>query len=301
MIDTPEVSILIVNYHTAAELAVCVQSIRAQTAVSYQVIVVDNASDKDQAVLLETMRGPDVHIHYSADNLGFGRANNLAAQQATGKLLLILNPDTCLRQTDLLRRYIDAYYDQNVAMLVPVIVESGKRKTVLPHTCYPSQRYCRYTDFSTLSGTYAWALGACLLIARDDYLAIDGFDSDFFMYGEDVDFCWRVRAKLGAIGLAADVSVDHIGGASEKGAASLAKWQRKRHGQYTFFRKHYHAQDILRIALRHRCAAAFKLFKNACLNRIFGICKRRQDEDARATATMMVSADYLSLADKRHL
>lgn len=301
MLDRPELSILIVNYHTAVELADCLQSIHAQTDVHYEVIVVDNDSGKDEMTLLETLRGPDVHIHYSRDNIGFGRANNLAAEHATGKLLLILNPDTCLREANLLRRYLDAYYLQNVAMLVPVIVESGKNKTVLPHARYPSQRYCRHTDFSKLPGSYAWALGACLLIARDDFLAINGFDQDFFMYGEDVDFCWRVRAELGPIGLAADILVDHIGGASEKGAASFAKWQRKRLGQYTFFRKHYHAQDILRIALGHRCAAAFKLFKNACLNRIFGICMRRQDEDARAMATMMVSADYLSLADKRHL
>lgn len=295
MAAQPEVSILIVNYHTASELRMCLDSVQAQQSVSYEVLVVDNGSGAGERTLLQALANDHVRIIYSEENLGFGRANNLAAQSAQAELLLILNPDTCLQQPDILRRYLDAYLQGDARLLVPVVVESAKKKKVLPRKRYPAQNLCRHTDFSHLAGEYAWALGACLLLRRTDYLSIGGFDPDYFMYGEDVDFCWRVRAQLGSIGFAADLSVHHIGGASEKGAPSMAKWLRKRQGQYLFYRKRYHAHDVQRIALQHRWSAAFKLFKNAFLNHLLGTSLRRQDEDARATATLVASAECLHI------
>lgn len=289
----PEVSILIVNYHTVSELTCCLQSLALQQNVRYEVIIVDNSGDKNEQRQLQALCSADVRCIFSEQNLGFGRANNLAVGYACAELVLILNPDTCFKQSDILRRYLDAFRQGTARMLVPVLVESDKQKRVMPRKHYPSQKLCRQTDFSQLVGDYAWALGACLLLRRIDYLSIGGFDVDYFMYGEDVDFCWRVRAQLGAIGFACEIEVHHIGGASEKSASSIDKWLRKRQGQYLFYRKRYHGNDVQRIIFQHRWSASVKLLKNAWLNRWLGPSISRQSEDVRSTATLIASAEYL--------
>ncbi|WP_024929153.1 glycosyltransferase family 2 protein [Methylophilus sp. OH31] len=290
----PEISILIVNYHTVSELTRCLQSLAAQQGVTYEVIIVDNSGDQNEQQQLEALGNVQVRCIFSEQNLGFGRANNLAANHATAALLLILNPDTTLQDVTLLRRYIDRFKTGHDAMLAPLIVESEKQKLVYPRTRYPSQQLCRKTDFSALAGDVAWVLGACMMMRREDYLRIDGFDSDYFMYGEDTDICWRIRAMLGPIGFDETLAVHHIGGASEKQAISFAKWMRKRKGQYLFFRKRYHAVDVQRIALKQRARASFKLARNALLNLCLGLSARRLDDDARATATLAVTAEVLA-------
>ncbi|WP_232410885.1 glycosyltransferase family 2 protein [Methylophilus sp. 5] len=290
----PEVSILMVNYHTVAELRHCLQSLSAQQNVTYEVIIVDNSGDQGEQQQLQALHDDHVRCIFSQENLGFGRANNLAANHANAELVLILNPDTVLQEATLLRRYIDRFKSGSDAMLAPLIVESSKHKVVYPRKRYPSQGLCQKTDFSRLAGSVAWVLGACMMMWRQDYLSIGGFDSDYFMYGEDADICWRIRAELGAIGFDQTLAVQHIGGASEKQAASLSKWMRKRQGQYLFFKKHYHADDVLRIALKQRARASFKLAKNALLNLWFGATSRRLDDDARATATLAVTAELIS-------
>jgi len=298
----PEVSILIVNYHTVSELTRCLHSLSTQQDVFYEVIIVDNSCEQSEQQQLQALGSEHVHSIMSEQNLGFGRANNLAAQHANADLLLILNPDTTLPDATLLRRYIDRFNAGPDAMLAPLIVESEKQKMVYPRYRYPSQALCKKTDFSKLAGSVAWVLGACMLMRRQDYLRIGGFDSDYFMYGEDADICWRIRAELGAIGFDETLAVHHIGGASEKQAVSLAKWMRKRQGQYLFFSKHYHADDVVRIALKQRMRASFKLAKNALLNLLFGHSMRRLDDDARATATLAVSSEVCgSLATKPHI
>lgn len=289
----PEVSILMVNYHTVAELQRCLESLASQQDVVYEVIIVDNSGDAGERQQLQALCGPRVRCVFSDENLGFGRANNLAAEYANAELLLILNPDTTLSETTLLRRYIDRFYAGNDAMLAPLIVEASKHKLVYPRQRYPSQALCKKTDFSRLAGTVAWVLGACMMLRRQDYLRINGFDSDYFMYGEDADICWRIRAELGPIGFDETLAVHHIGGASEKQAASFSKWMRKRQGQYLFFKKRYHPDDVLRIAFRQRARASFKLAKNALLNLWWGASLRRLDDDARATATLAVTAELL--------
>lgn len=289
----PEVSILMVNYHTVTELLRCMQSLASQQDVVYEVIIVDNSGDLGEREKLQMLCGPQVRCVFSNENLGFGRANNLAAEYANAELLLILNPDTTLQETTLLRRYIDRFYAGNAAMLAPLIVESSKHKLIYPRQRYPSQALCKKTDFSGLAGTVAWVLGACMMMRRQDYLRINGFDSEYFMYGEDADICWRIRAELGPIGFDQTLAVHHIGGASEKQAASLSKWMRKRQGQYLFFRKRYHPDDVLRIVFRQRVRACFKLAKNALLNLCWGTSPRRIDDDARSTATLVVTAELL--------
>lgn len=250
--SVPSISVLIVNYNTEAYLSHCLASLLQQTGIQLQVIVVDNCSQQAEQIRLQQYASQQITIIQSEVNLGFGRANNLAADSATGEYLLILNPDTRLLMPDTLQRMIATMANSGHAMLSPLIDEPEKGKHVTPRYKYPAQKYCKHTKFSALKGEIAWVLGACMLIKRSDYMHIGGFDRDFFMYGEDTDLCLRIRKQIGSIGFAPDIVIEHIGGASEKQAPTLEKWTRKRRGAFLFYQKHYHPRDVRMIMQRKR-------------------------------------------------
>jgi N-acetylglucosaminyl-diphospho-decaprenol L-rhamnosyltransferase len=91
-------------------------------------------------------------------------------------------------------------------------------------------------------------LGACLLLKREVYQQISGFDPDYFLYGEDADIGLRIRQHGFEIGFCEQVTIEHVSGASEIGADSLDKWLRKRRGIFLFYTKHYDRRDVMRIA-----------------------------------------------------
>ena len=89
----PLVSILIISYNTKAMTLACLASIAAETKVAHEVIVLDNASPDGSAAAIAAAH-PGIRLIASAVNHGFARGNNLAAAEARGRYLLLLNPDT---------------------------------------------------------------------------------------------------------------------------------------------------------------------------------------------------------------
>lgn len=244
------VSVIIVNYNSGNYALECIRSLLSQQDVRLEIIVVDNASKDDSITLLQNQLPQDVTLIKSNENLGFGRANNLAVSKAHGDFVLLLNPDTYIADAHLIRKLVDKLSNNpNVGLLAPAVQEPRKNKMVLPRYSYPSSSQLRYTKKLThLPGKIAWVLGACMLIKRQVYDQIGGFDPDYFLYGEDVDICLRLRLAGFEIGYADDITITHISGASEIGAASLDKWLRKRRGIFLFYKKHYHVKDQLNIA-----------------------------------------------------
>jgi len=243
------VTIIIVNYNTAKYITDCIDSLFKQRGVELQVIVVDNASHDNSVVLLQQRYAERIHLIQSSENLGFGRANNLAATHATGDFLLLLNPDALLTDSEAIIELIAFMtQSQGYGMVGPAIYEPRKHKVVKPRMSYPLQKKLKCTHkLNGLPGSIAWLLGACLLTKTSIYRQIDGFDPDFFLYGEDVDICLRIRLAGYALGYADDVRIEHVAGASEVGAVSYEKWLRKKRGYYLFCQKHYAREDILRI------------------------------------------------------
>ena len=215
-----------------------------------EIIIVDNLSTDDSIQRLEADLPDDVLFIKSPENLGFGRANNLAVSKAHGDFVLLLNPDTRIDDIYAIRKLVDHLSAvNNVGLLAPAVQEPRKNKTVLPRYTYPGSSQLRHTaKLAALPGKIAWVLGACMLIKRQVYNQIGGFDPDYFLYGEDVDICLRLRLAGYEIDYASDITITHISGASEIGAASLDKWLRKRRGIFLFYKKHYDARDQLKIA-----------------------------------------------------
>jgi len=100
-LSQPEVSFIIVTYNNADTIAACLSSIAVNTALQYEVLVVDNSPDNATAGAIERFTGsqakPGVTVIKTTENLGFGRACNVGAARASGKFLFLLNPDTQLR------------------------------------------------------------------------------------------------------------------------------------------------------------------------------------------------------------
>lgn len=255
----PDVSVIIVNYNSGSYALDCIRSLSKQRGVSLEIIVVDNASKDDSLKLFATNLPDSVLLIKSPENLGFGRANNLAASRAGGEFLLLLNPDTVIDDAYAIKNLLDTLMRQpKIGLLAPAVDEPRKNKQVLPRYRYPSANQLRYTEkLKQLPGKIAWVLGACMLIKRSVYNEIHGFDEDFFLYGEDVDICLRVRLAGYEIGYNDEVRIMHVSGASEIGADTLDKWLRKRRGIYLFYVKHYDARDVLHIAskaiLKSKC------------------------------------------------
>lgn len=246
----PTVSIVIVNYNSGSYVLDCINSLLRQTDVQLEVIVVDNASQDDSISVLQTQLSDQILLIQSATNLGFGRANNLGVARASGEFLLLLNPDTVLDEVQTIRHLVDALSDNpQFGLIAPLMHEPRKNKLVLPRYGYPSQRYLKLTKkLNDLPGEIAWVLGACMLLKRSLFNEISGFDEDYFLYGEDIDICLRIRLAGHKIGFTNTVKIMHVSGASEIGADSYEKWLRKRRGLYLFFIKHYHVEDIRQLA-----------------------------------------------------
>lgn len=232
----PELSILVVSYNTRDLTLACLESVYEETLTPFELIVVDNASTDGSAEAI-ALEFPKATLIARPDNLGFARANNLAAQSARGKQLLLLNPDTVV-----LNNAIDRLCA--FARAQPEARIWGGRtlfgdQSLNPSSCWRRitlwNLFCRWTGLTGLahnsplfnSESYGgWprdairevdiVTGCLLLIARADWDRLDGFDPAFIMYGEDADLCLRARADLDARpAVTPEATIIHYGGASE--------------------------------------------------------------------------------------
>lgn len=292
----PYVTVVIVNYNSGQYALECIGSLLLQSDVKLQIIVVDNASPDNSLELFKTHLPETVLLIPSEVNLGFGKANNLAAKSADGEYLLMLNPDTRIDDAHAIIKLVNRLNSKpQVGLLAPAVYEPRKDKTVLPRFSYPSSKQLRYPEkLKSLPGKIAWVLGACMLMKREVFLQVNGFDEDFFLYGEDVDICLRVRMAGHEIDYAEDISITHVSGASEMAAPSLDKWLRKRRGIFMFYKKHYAPQDQMAIAkrllFRSKCYLFALLIKMKCFRKA---SSADLDKQARLQASVIAAQELL--------
>jgi len=206
-----DLSVVIVNYKSRKKTADCVRSVRSTDLVgfSYEIILVDNASGDGSGEAL-AKEFPDLKYLVSDRNLGMGGGNNLGADAASGEFLLILNPDTLLR-TDSIRLMLEFLKNRtDVGLVGPKLIYPDGQ---LQYSClrFPSllMPFYRRTFIGKLAKKQLdkfmmldydhgstkevdWLMGSCMLIRRDLFVKLKGFDERFFMYFEDTDLCRRV-------------------------------------------------------------------------------------------------------------
>lgn len=235
-----DISVIIVNYNVKELLEQCIKSIFAAAGrLSVEVIVVDNNSfDGSAEFIRQKFPGkPGLKIIESPVNLGFAKANNLGAKEAKGEYLLILNPDTIL-QEDTLDRSLE-YYKAGKdigALTCKLILPNGKldlacrRSFPTPGVAvfrilglsriFPKSRLFGKYNLTYLDENDTYEVdaivGAFMLIKKDVYEKVKGFDEDYFMYGEDLDLCFRIKKAGYRIIYFPETSIIHYKGESTK-------------------------------------------------------------------------------------
>lgn len=252
-----DIAVIIVAYNSANEINACLDSVLKQCSCDFEVVVVDNCSQDDTLEKLQAYGDRITTIH-SEKNLGYGQGCNLAVSQTNADYLYLLNPDTELHGTDCLKRIVDgmkAHPEWGLAGTQ--MVDANGKITDPRYYQYPCEKFLEIS-FEHLPGDLAWLVGASMVISREPYQQIEGFDKNFFLYGDEVDLCLRLR-KLGfCLGFLEDIVVTHIGGASEKKTLPYDYWIKKQHGLHNFLNKHYPRADVKRIIKRDLRKATYR-------------------------------------------
>jgi GT2 family glycosyltransferase len=286
-----DISVIVVTYNSAEHVAGCLQSVLAQTGVTFEVVVVDNASADTTLAQLENFK---VRAIASQENTGFGRGNNLGFAASRGRYIYLLNPDArlvgknCLAE---LCRIMDA--NPRWGMAGTLVRSAEGESQSLPSTNYPGARHVR-RDFSKLPGKIAWILGASMIIRREHYEKLGGFDPGFFLYSEETDFCLRMRELGFEIGYAPEVMVEHVGGASEGPRDPYDVAARKLKGLLRFRQKHYPPDDCASLARRDLRRARFRAIWNGILAHLQPARSKAWQKSRTYRAIWEVSRDYLS-------
>ncbi|MEX0721184.1 MAG: glycosyltransferase [Balneolaceae bacterium] len=261
----PHISIVIVNYKVKEYIANLLNSLeKARQQYKLEIFVVDNASGDNSIAYLQK-RYPDVHYIANSENVGFGRANNQAIQQATGEFTLIINPDTLVSE-DTLSVLISHMHNH------PQCGAAGCKILNPDGTFAPESRRSVPTIWSALSkvfglnylfpenklfGQYylSWldedepskvpVLSGSFIFWRTKLLKeLGGFDERFFMYGEDIDLCYRVQSTDYHIDYVPETSIIHYKGESTK-RGDLRYIRIFNKALYQFFEKHYSSRYSL--------------------------------------------------------
>jgi len=235
---TPSLSIVIVSYNTREIALACVRSVFEQTTrTPFELLVIDNASADGSADAVEAEFEGRLRLMRSADNLGFARANNEAAKDARGELLLLLNPDTVVLDAAIekLLAFAEAHPDAGIWGGRTLFPDRSLNPTSCWNRMTPWSVFCQATGLSKAfprvpllnpEAVAAWwtggprrvdiVSGCFFLIRRDLWDRLGGFDPSFFMYGEEADLCLRARALGARPMVTPDAVIIHLGGASER-------------------------------------------------------------------------------------
>jgi GT2 family glycosyltransferase len=265
-----DISILIVNYNTKALVMQCVEALLKQQGVTYDIVVVDNCSQDDSVASLKAYE-PQITVIANRDNKGFGAANNQAFQVSQGRYVFMLNPDAiCMTDYDLRAcvDYMEAHPEVGLAGTRILNSEGVLQQTAFDH--YPRQAESK-TDFSHLPGQLASVLGASMLMSRELFAYLHGFDERFFLYAEETDLCLRVRQMNKQIGYCETVTVKHVGGASERKTPPDELIRKKKSAKILFFEKHYPADAVKSMMLRDLRYARWHLLRLGVLKKLFGL------------------------------
>ncbi len=228
----PMVSVILVTYNTRELLARCLEALPAALeGVSYEVWVVDNGSTDDTLAWLQAHH-PEVQILSNPGNRGFAAANNQAMARARGRYFLLLNTDTIPLPGALaaLVHHLEEHPEIGMAggsLLNPDGSPQGCAAdfptlwTELLLLTGPIGRWLLGSHFPFHPPVESpkavdWVSGACLLVRREVVEAIGGLDEGYFMYGEEVDWCWRARRAGWQVAVVPQARVIHLGSATAR-------------------------------------------------------------------------------------
>ncbi|MDE6378297.1 MAG: glycosyltransferase family 2 protein [Duncaniella sp.] len=254
--QTPDVSIIFVNYNTSALINDCVRTILDKVVdITYEIIVVDNNTEQLDKVI-EAAGDQRVHLQQLPDNVGFGLANNAGAGIARGRNLFILNPDTLLvnNAVKILSDYLDTHPDTGICggnLYDAELKPNHSLNHLTPGLFWELDDLFRNLPVKIVYGKGAYfnhsgnpievpfITGADIMIRADLFRELGGFSSDFFMYYEDADLCRRVIKAGYRIASVPAARIIHLeGGSANFNQVNPVTLNYDEQGRITYLRRH---------------------------------------------------------------
>ena len=205
-----ELSVIILSYNVQHYVWQCIDSVLAAVdEIKAEVILVDNASS-DETLVTITQDFPQVKLIANVENIGFSRAYNQAVKQAKGTYLCILNPDTVIGESVFKTLLKSTRTQSNIGAIGTQFIDGRgcflpECKRVVPTPLgslrkllgFAGHRDVYYHDSIAPDeeGPVSILAGAFMFLKRLDYHEIDGFDEHYFMFGEDIDFSYKLLLK----------------------------------------------------------------------------------------------------------
>ena len=273
-----DLSIIIVSFNTKELLRNCIESVIKNTEkVKYEIIVVDNASKDGSTELVNGFSKINrFKLIENKTNMGFGHANNQGMKECSGKYILLLNSDTLIKNNAIEKMISWMELNPKVGVAscallnndgsiqgtggyFPSLIRVFSWMTIQdipfidnlikPFHPMRSKSFRKGDAFFKEEKELDWVTGAFFLIRRKVIDKVGYFDEDYFMYTEEVDYCYRIKMAGWKIYYVPTPSVIHLGGASGiKGDNVLKEFN----GIKLFYKKHYPSWQypLLRLFLK---------------------------------------------------
>jgi len=265
-----DLSIIIVNYNVKEFLQNLLHSIeKASAEISKEIIIIDNASD-DGSVEVIKEKFPSVILIENKINVGFGKANNQGLKIVQGKYILFINPD-CIISEDTFNKMI-SFFESNpdCGLAGCKILNSDGTLQLACRRSFPGP-WTSFTKVTGLSNIFPKSKifarynltyldenktnevdaisGSFMMMSKDVYQKIGGFDEQFFMYGEDLDLCYRVQKNGYKVYYVHNTQIIHYKGESTK-RSNLDETKLFYDAMHLFVKKHLSSFPIVELILR---------------------------------------------------
>ncbi|GGH91075.1 glycosyltransferase family 2 protein [Arthrobacter liuii] len=237
-------AIVIVTYNSADVIGACLQALAPVEDLELEIIVVDNASADDTADFVR-LNYPEVRLIQNSENVGFAKAVNLGASMSGSDNLALVNPDAIVSSTAL--RQLLKIQDSRAtpSIIAPRIIQPQGRLLISSGGHFPTvwRMLCHYFAISRIidsprfEGHYLlehqldalesvdWVTGAVWIIPTAQWRRLNGLTERWFMYAEDVEFCWRAKNNGLDVLMARDIAATHlVGGSSGHLRSTRSDW-----------------------------------------------------------------------------
>jgi GT2 family glycosyltransferase len=262
-------SVIILNYNVRYFLELCVLSVQqAIKDLDAEIIVVDNNSPDNSCVMMK-QRFPDVTLIENKENSGFPKGNNIGVDLAKGKYICILNPDTVVAEDTFTKVLAFAGQQDNLGIIgtklidgrgrflpeskrgVPTpwvaVTKIGALYKIFPNVPLFNKYYAQQLN-ENQSGKVDILVGAFMVMKRELYLEVGGFDEDCFMYSDDIDLSYTILKKgLNNYYFPATSVIHYKGESTVKDGSYMNRF---REAMQFFYKKHFKVSPVFDVFMK---------------------------------------------------